>query len=596
MNINKVTIMKWLPAGRIRLLLPCSNHAQSGIRNPKPAIFWAILIFPFALAAQSSGIPLHAPSYHLLDRLDIISGVSSPIHPELKAFPRQDAADYALAVDTISTRLSWRDNADLQYLLDDNNDCIADTGRFCRRNEKGLFKAFYRTPANFFEVNSKDFSMRVNPILNLGIGQQQDDPELTFINQRGLEARGEVDDKVFFYSNIVETQARFADYVTRRIDTFSAIPYAGNFKRYNPRILDVTNAYDFNQATAYIGFKATRHIGIQLGHGKHFIGNGYRSVFLSDFSNYAFYLKLNARVWRFHYQCLFQELSAVGSNNFGGGNQRIPKKYVAAHYLNYRITPRLAVGLFEATVFNRSEQFELQYLNPLILYRTVEGMIGSPDNVLLGMDARWNFLQRFQVYGQFLFDEFLFSSLVSPEEKGWWGNKFSWQAGLKYINAFGLDHLDLQLEYNTVRPFTYSHNDPYNSYTHYNQPLAHPLLSNFGELVCIARYQPLPRLALTGRFIHANPGENTATENWGANPLLSYENRVQDYGNEIGQGIKTTLDIVGVDASWMLYHNVFVDFKLLIRNKNSEDDTRDLKTSLFGLGFRMNIWNGNPDF
>lgn len=552
------------------------------------------LLSPSLLSAQSSGIPLHAPTYHILDRLDILSSATSLIHPELKFFPRQDAADYALLLDSSEAELTWRDRADLQYVFDDNNDCVADTG-LCRSNRKGLFKVFYKTPANFFEVNTAHFKMRVNPIFNFQIGQQKDDSELLFLNQRGLEVRGSVDDKLFFYTNLVETQARFADYATERVEAFNAIPYAGNFKRYNPRVLDVTDAYDFNQATAYLSFQATRHVGIQLGHGKHFIGNGYRSMFLSDFSNYAFFLKLNTRVWKFHYQNLFLELSPFGANDFGN-NTRIPKKYVAAHYLNYRITPKLAVGLFEATVFNRSQQFELQYLNPLILYRTVEGMIGSPDNVLVGLDARWNFLNRFQLYGQVMVDEFLFSALVKPEEKGWWGNKQGFQAGLKYINAFGADHLDLQLEYNTVRPYTYSHGDSLNAYTHYNQPLAHPLLSNFNEIVSILRWQPVPRLSLTARHIHAKTGENTPAENWGANPLLANGSRVQDYGNETGQGVAATIDIFGLDASWMLYHNLFVDLKILLRKKDSADDARDLKTNLFGFGLRMNIWNENLDF
>ncbi len=549
---------------------------------------------PFLLSAQSPGIPLHSPSYHILDRLDILSKMPSPIHPELKFFPRQDAADFAMLLDTAERKLTWRDKADLQYIFDDNNDCVADSN-FCRTSRKRLFKVFYKTPANFFEVNTPDFTMRVNPMFNFYIGQQKDDPELVFMNQRGLEVRGSVDDKLFFYTNLVESQARFADYVTERVEDFEAIPYAGNFKRYAPRILDITNAYDFNQATAYLSFKATKHVGIQLGHGKHFIGNGYRSLFLSDANNYAFYLKLNTRVWKFHYQNLFLELSPFGANDFGN-NTRIPKKYVAAHYLNYRITPKLSVGLFEATVFNRSQQFELQYLNPLILYRTVEGMIGSPDNVLIGFDARWNFLDRFQVYGQFLLDEFLSSAIIKPEQKGWWGNKYGVQAGLKYINAFGVDHLDLQVEYNLVRPYTYSHYDSLNAYTHYNQPLAHPLLSNFREVVSILRYQPFPKLFLTARYMHADVGENTATENWGANPLLSYQNRVQDYGNETGQGVAATIDIFGVDASWMLFHNLFVDVKFLLRRKNSADDARDMKTSLWGIGLRMNIWNENLDF
>ncbi|MCW5921489.1 MAG: hypothetical protein KIS77_04040 [Saprospiraceae bacterium] len=554
-----------------------------------------LLFSPLLLFSQSSGIPLHAPAYHILDRLDISSGVESPIHPELKLFPRQDAVDYALALDSLAHKLSRRDRADLQYIFNDNTDCLPEDSHLFSRNEKGVFGVFYKTPANFFEVNTKDFRMRVNPLFNFHIGEQAGDPELLFVNQRGLEVRGSVDDKVFFYTNVVETQARFPNYVTERVEEFNAIPYAGNFKRYNPRVLDVTNAYDFNQAVGYLSFKATKHIGVQLGHGKHFIGNGHRSLFLSDANNYAFYLKLNTRVWRFHYQTLLQELSPIGANDLGN-NIRIPKKYVAAHYLNYRITPKLSVGLFEATVFNRSQQFELQYLNPLILYRTVEGMLGSPDNVLVGFDARWNILDRFQVYGQFVLDEFLFSALVKPEEKGWWGNKYGFQSGVKYINAFGADHLDLQLEYNLVRPFTYSHADSLNAYTHYNQPLAHPLLSNFKEIICMARWQPLPRLSLAARYIHAKTGDNTSTENWGANPMISNQNRVLDYGNFTGQGIAANIDIFGFDASWMMYHNLFVDLKFLYRKKDSADDGRDLKTQIFGLGIRMNLWNANLDF
>ncbi len=555
----------------------------------------ALVLSPLFAFSQSAGIPLHAPGYHILDRLDVMSGVASPIHPELKFAYRQDAAAFAVAVDSLSTRLTWRDYADLQYVFDDNSEFIADSGRFCRQHDKRLLRVFYKTPAHLFAVDADGFKLRVNPMFNFQIGQQQDDSELLFLNQRGLEARGSVDGKVFFYTNVVETQARFPDYVTGRVEAFKAIPYAGNFKRYQPRVLDITNAYDFNQATAYLSFQATKHIGIQLGHGKHFIGNGYRSMFLSDFSNYAFYLKLNTRIWRFHYQNLFLELSPIGANDLGN-NIRIPKKYAVIHYLNYRITPKLALGLFEATVLNRSRQFEFQYLNPLILYRTIEGMIGSPDNVLIGLDARWNFLDRFQVYSQFVLDEFLFSAVVDPEEKGWWGNKFGWQAGLKYVNAFGVDHLDLQVEYNTARPYTWSHADSLNAYTHYNQPLAHPLLSNFKEFISLVRYQPFPRLVLNARYVHADLGENSATQNWGANPLLANGSRVQDYGNFTGQGVAAGVDILGLDASWMLYHNLFVDLRWFLRQKNSADDALDLKTDLWGIGLRMNIWNDNPDF
>lgn len=547
------------------------------------------------LVAQAPGVPLNSPTYHILDRLDILTEVPNPIHPEVKYFSRQDVAAYALAVDTVATNLSRRDRQDLQYIFDDNNEWLPDTSRLLRRNKHPIFKSFYRTPANLFEVNVPDFQMRVNPLLNLQLAQEQGDPDVLFQNQRGLEVRGAIDNKVFFFTNIIESQAHYPGYVTSRIQEYQAVPGAGFYKDYHPRFPDVRNAYDFNVASAYIGLHVTRHVSLQLGHGRHFMGNGYRSLLLSDYANNGFYLKLSTRVWRFHYQNLFMELSPV-SKRQTNGDEKLPKKYVALHYLNYKITPKLSVAFFEATVFNRSRQFEWQYLNPVILYRTVEGMLGSPDNVLIGLDGHWNLFRRCQLYGQVMIDEFLVSAVFKPDQKGWWGNKFGLQAGIKYMNALGVDHLDLQLEFNAVRPYTYSHYDSLNSYTHFNQPLAHPLLSNFKEIVAIARYQPAPRWTVEGRIMHAQTGDNTATENWGANPLLNYGSRVQDYGNKIGQGVAATIDLAALDISWMPYHNLYLDAKVLLRKKNSSDDSIDQSTKLFGIGLRMNIWNSNLDF
>ena len=555
--------------------------------------FFLLAILPLAAQAQDSGLPMQAPTYHILERLEVLTGIPSDIHPEVREISRRDAANYARKIDTLNVAPGKLDQADIQYIFDDNNDCLPDSLR--RRSRKPFLKYFYRTPANLFEVNARDFTLRANPMFNFQLGDQNNDQELLFQNQRGLEVRGTVDDKVFFYTNLVESQARYPDYVTDRIEQFSAIPGAGFFKRYRPRFPNVTNAYDFNVATAFVGFHITKHVGVQIGHGRNFIGNGYRSLFLSDFGNPVFFLKLNTRVWRFHYENIFMELSP-GTANTLDNSERISKKYAAVHYLNYKVTPKLAFGFFEATIFNRSQDFEFQYLNPVILYRTVEGMIGSPDNVQIGIDGRWNLFKSVQLYGQFLLDEFVFSNVVNPDQTGWWGNKFAFQAGFKYFNVLGIDHLDLQLEFNSIRPYTYSHFDSLNSYTHYNQPLAHPLWSNFREIVALARYQPLPRLTLTGRLIQAKIGDDGPGENWGNNPLLSNYSREQDYGNEIGQGIGADLRIIGLDATWMLAHNLFVEGKLLLRNKNSQNDALDLKTRVLSVGIRMNMWNRDDDF
>ncbi|MBK8968713.1 MAG: hypothetical protein IPM36_18990 [Lewinellaceae bacterium] len=550
-----------------------------------------------ALPGQSATMPLEAPAQHILDRLKISTDLAHGLHPELRPFTRRDAVQIALAADSLAQQLSPLTQNDLHYLLDDNNEWLAAADSLkVRKTKKPLFGVFYRTPANLFEVNTPDFHLRVNPMLQVALGPEQDHASLVFLNQRGLEVRGDLDGRVYFYTNILETQARFPNYVNQWIESYQSVPGAGFYKKYNSTTFQVRNGYDFNLANAYIGARVTKHIDVQLGHGQHHIGNGYRSLWLSNVGNYTYFLKFNTRVWRLHYQNLFLELSPISTAVPRPPNTLLPKKYVAAHYLNFQASPNLAFGFFEATVFNRSRQFELQYLNPVILYRSVEGMIGSPDNVLLGFDGRWNFLRRFQLYGQLLIDEFLLSAVYKPEEKGWWGNKFGWQAGIKYINAFGLDHLDLQLEYNTVRPYTYSSFDSLNSYTHYNQPLAHPLWANFKEIVGIARYQPHPHWYFTARFLHARTGENPESENLGANPLLGNSSRVNDYGNITGQGIRTTINLFALEARWQLWHNLYLETCFLLRQKNSADTSRDLDTRYLTLGIRWNVWNRNRDF
>lgn len=554
-----------------------------------------LLLFHQQLLAQSSGIPLNAPAYDLIQRLEIKTGLSSPMHPELKYYSRRDAVHYALSLDSLKDGLLTRlDRADLRYLMADNHEWLSDSSQFRPNTSKrGWLKYFYTTPANLFEVNTPSFHLRVNPLLNLQIGLEAGDEKPLFQNQRGLELSGDLDEKLFFYTNLVESQGRYPSYVRQRVGEYRAVPGAGFFKGFKSQLLDIQDAYDFNVATAYIGFQASRHFGIQFGHGKHFIGNGYRSMFLSDFGAPTFFLKFDTRVWRFHYQNLFLELSPVSQVDIPDGTI-LPKKYVALHYLNLKVTPGLSFGLFEATVFNRSRHFELQYLNPVVFYRTVEGMIGSPDNVLLGLDGRWNFYRGFQLYGQVLLDELVTGEVFSGS--GWWANKWSFQTGLKYVNAFGIDHLDLQLEHNRVRPYTYAHSDPANSYTHYNQVLAHPLGANFEETLLLLRWQPYSRLTFQARIIHSRIGENTAASNWGGDPLLNYNSRVQDYGNWIGQGIKARINLLGLDATWAFGHNLFMDLKFIYRKKDSEDDARDVNTPLFSTGFRMNMWAPNLDF
>ncbi len=586
---------------------------------------------PILAFSQGSNLPLGNDAYRILDRLEIKTGIVPEYHSSIKSFSRGDAMKFILSLDTLSSQLSSLDRDDCIYMYNENNEWLTQddlkqtvagkkTGyyekipgdtlyRFIPASQiktskesehyittkKPVWKYFYKTPANWLQLDKKSFYLRINPIINISAGRSGNGDKAVFFNQRGVEIRGGIDDRVYFYSNITDTQARFPEYVKDYINKFKALPGNGFYKNYQSSVFDNLNGYDYLNGQGYVGMNITPHIGLQFGHGKNFIGNGYRSLFLSDFSQNYLYLKLNWRIWKFHYQNIFAELNSTSAQS-NPGDKSLPKKYMAAHYLSYNITPNMTVGLFEAVMFDRKNgNFELQYLNPVILYRSVEHLLDSEDNVLAGLDFKWNILNKGRIYSQLILDEYKFGELTGGN--GWWGNKFGVQLGGQAIDLFGVDHLDLRAEYNTVRPYTYTYRNPVSaSYSHYNQALAHPLGANFKEALAIVQYQPHKRVMLEGRLIRANFGEDPAGENWGGNILLENTTRVSDFGIETGQGIATTTTLLGLDISYEIWHNIYFDVHYFYRNKSSALPERSDTDSFFGAGFRMNVGKVRMDF
>ncbi len=230
-------------------------------------------------------------------------------------------------------------------------------------------------------------------------------------------------------------------------------------------------------------------------------------MILSDFSNNYLFLRIDTDVWRLHYTNIFAQLTSdiVGNRTGLFGTVEFIPKYMAFHRLGVRLGKKVNVGLFESVISgSRDNEFDFNYINPIIFYRAIEQQEGSTGNALLGVDASWIVGRHVSFYGQAVLDEFVISEIRSGA--GWWGNKYALQLGGKYISALGIDNLDLQFEYNRARPYTYSHQDLYRSYTHYEQPLAHPLGANFDEVIGIVRYQPVDRLTLKAKLIRARSG------------------------------------------------------------------------------------------
>ncbi|MFT2009261.1 hypothetical protein ACMA1I_11345 [Pontibacter sp. 13R65] len=530
--------------------------------------------------AQDVYMPFNRDTYHLVDRYQILHGDEVPqLQTNVRPYGRRDVA--ALAEVSARNTISAADRFNTAYLLNDNWNYTTEDDN---ESQKPILTYFYRNKTDLYHYESDVFTLRVNPVIHFEGGNDNQSDGLRYINTRGLQLEGSIDGKFGFYTFIGENQARYPAFVMDGIRRDNVVPHEGFWKRFKE------DGYDFITARGYLNYALSQHVEIQLGHDRHFIGDGYRSLVYSDYPPPAFFLKLNTRVWKLHYMNLFQELTSEFRR--AGADRLFPKKYMAFHRLGVNITNNLNIGVFESIIFARGAgRFELQYLNPIIFYRSVEQMLGSEDNAMLGADFKWNLFNRVQLYGQLALDEFLLEEVRAGN--GWWGNKQAAQLGFKYVNAFGLPNLDLQGEGNVIRPYMYQHVDKFTNYQHYNQPLAHPIGANLYELIGIVRYQPLPRLNLTATAIATRYGQdqiaNGDTISYGNNVNLSYNQRPYSHGHNVAQGILTNQLHLDLTATYQFRHNLFVDLKQIMRQTDSNGNTLDRNTAFTSVALRWNI-------
>lgn len=392
--------------------------------------------------------------------------------------------------------------------------------------------------------------------------------------------------KVAFDIYVTDNQERDPVYVQQWIRSNVAVPGARFYKNFKK-----SGGYDYFDNRASISFNASKYIDIQLGYDKNFIGDGYRSLFLSDFSGNALFLKFNTRIWKFNYENLFMELIPYSGRATGAAV--LERKYFRSNYLSLNATKWLNLGLFDAVTFGRKDHFDFQYLIPVMFLRPAESDIGSGDNALVGLSVKANINRKVQLYSQLLLDEFKFKELT--KNTGSWRNKFGYQLGLKYPDAFGIKNLDLQVETNRVRPFTYSHFDSVTEYSHYNQPMAHPLGANFQEYIGVLKYQPLTKLYLQARAIYFYQGLDSFGVNYGSNIFLNYETRSKDFGYFVGSGNKVKSLNVNFLASYELFENLFIDANLQHRTYNVAS-SGDASTTVVSVGVRWNMARREFDF
>ena len=514
--------------------------------------------------AQSAYMKHLADDQFLIERLDVLNGrLSDSLYTSLQSMSRKEVVQFLEQYLQKHRTISPREKEEIMRIISKNGEWAAN-GEGAEDSKYPILNRLYQKKSDMINVHVDQADLVINPIFNYQqMVETNNTKQNLFLNSKGIELRANLNKRIGVYSTFTDNQERGPWHHQQRVSERSAVPGMGYYKDF--KVDKPGLAQDYLYAAGYLDAEVIKNkVNVAFGQDRFHLGDGYRSLFLNDMGANYLFMKINTKFWKFNYQNLWMELTPQYSR---GGDKLLPRKYAAMHYLSANVTKWLNISLFEGVVFGRQDHFDFRYMNPIILYRSVEQNAGSPDNAMLGMGFKINTKIKTVLYGQVLLDEFKFSEIMA--RNGWWANKYGIQLGFKVADLFNIKNLLIQGEANMVRPFTYSR-DSVSNFTHYNQPLAHPYGANFLEANFIVNYKPMRNVHLSWRsFINRQGRDTSAKRAFGGDIFKSYKARNDDYGIGLFNGYPTETFYTNLNLSYELRYNIFFDLGFAYRYQNT---------------------------
>jgi len=399
----------------------------------------------------------------------------------------------------------------------------------------------------------------------------------------GLQLGGTIGNK--FYYNVAgyESSAVVPDYIATYINQTGIIPGQAYAKTY------MANGYDWSYITASVSYAANKYLNISAGRDKTFIGDGYRSMLLSDYASPYPYFKLTGNLGNVTYMVMWTYMNDPASTSQYDLDR---KKFGVFHYLDWNVTNRLSFGLFENVMGfftddnGAKRPFDFNYINPIIILKPVNNSSDDPDKSLIGLNGKYKISDGITVYGQFALDEFVAKDFFSSN--GASVNKYGWQLGLRGANLFGVKNLNYLVETNTAKPYTYTARSAIENYAENGEPLAHPWGANFREVVGLLNYS-YKRFDFSGEGDYGRYGLDMNGLNYGKDIFQVYTNAAKLFGNYTGQGLTTNMYYVQGKVAYILNpkYNLRIEIGGIVRQEQNSQFTD--KTAMLTIGLRSSF-------
>ncbi len=446
---------------------------------------------------------------------------------------------------------------------------------------------------HLIRYNDDQFTAWIDPILSLNGGYTNRQKGGTYQNSRGVQAGMLIGKQVGIGFAFTENQASYPEFVNEFVKANqNVIPGHGQVRGFKG------SGYDYAFSDAYLRYAPGQIFSATLGYGQNFLGEGYRSLYLSDNSfNYPF-LQLDLNLKKLHYTVLYNQYQNL---NYRMPNDFYQRKWSTMHYLTVKLGKRWHVGVLDAVVWQAEDSavqrgFEFAYLNPIPFLRPIEYSRGSPDNMVMGLHAKYRAAKGTYLYTQLMLDDFNFQA-SRDSGKQHLNNKYAVQLGAKFFGQIGKVQMMARTEYNYARPYIYGHRKPAQNYTNYQQPLAHPLNANFHEaIVQLMANKGRWYLETTNQFALVGR-EDPSTPYPDGNDIFAGEAGVPEFGSYTLQGIKNTQLTNQLAVGWVLNPrwNMALEASVLYKSVSPENQAGQ-NTLWFRIGLTTRLRNMYLDF
>ncbi|MBD1394051.1 gliding motility protein RemB [Mucilaginibacter glaciei] len=431
------------------------------------------------------------------------------------------------------------------------------------------------------EADGKNSTFYTDLLPDFNYGRDFSQKKPTYLTSLGLQFGGTVGKKFSYYAAGFLNGGKPLEYIATYINQTAVVPGQAPARVW----LSDPTGYNWSYITAVASYTPNKYINITAGRDRNFIGDGYRSLLLSDYSSPYPFLKLTATLGNVRYMAMWGNFSDPTSTSDQFNNRR---KWGVFHYLDWNVSNRVSLGFFDSVIWPNTDDnghargFDLSYINPVIFLRPIEASNGSPDNALIGFTTKYKITDGLTAYGQFSLDEFEAKSFFS--NSGSSRNKYGFQLGIRGADLFGVKGLNYLAETNNVKPFTYSERSSIISFSGASEPLAHPWGANFREFLGLLSYS-YKRFDFSGELDYGHYGLDQNNLNYGKDIFLIYEDPASEFGNYIGQGLTTNMVYVQGKVSYLLNpkYNLRLELGGVYRNEKNSAFTDKSAAITFGV-------------